>query len=232
MFTASCLALILILSLPVHAQVKRIKGGVSLGMGGAAFFDWSELNEQLKANHQSEFDEGVITMGGGGYFQYCRLIVGGSGFGFAGQSVTDGDYTTQIQGGFGMFNIGFLPFLSKTLRLYPLIGIGGGNVSLQREEEAAEGPFDEHYADPPSNTEFSVGSAVAEAALALDFLIVMGENEQGYGGLVIGLRGGYIFPLYTGSWRMQENTKLTGGPKVGLSGPYICLSLGFGGFSK
>ena len=227
-------AMTAVLSLPLWAQPggKKVIGGVSYGIGGAALFDLDNLNTHLANMGMKGFDEGVITMGGGGDFQYCRLIIGGSGHGYLGKSVTDGGFETEISGSFGMFHLGFVPFMGKTFRLYPLIGLGGGEIRLKRIEIVEEGPFDDLYAAPPMNAEFSVSSLLFDAGLGLDFMIVIGENNRGYGGFVLGVRAGYIFSLFTGDWYLMDETKLTGGPEAGLNGPYIRMVFGFGGFSK
>lgn len=68
-------------------------------------------------------------------------------------------------------------------------------------------------------------------ALGADYLLKLGGDEKREGGLIFGLRVGYILPMIKGGWEM-DGIDISDGPKVGISGPYFRLMIGGGGLRE
>ena len=56
-------------------------------------------------------------------------------------------------------------------------------------------------------------------------------DEKGKGGMVLGVRAGYTFSPFKGDWNMDD-LEISGAPETGITGPYIRLMIGGGGFGK
>jgi hypothetical protein len=66
-----------------------------------------------------------LAFGGGGYgVRADRLLLGGSGRG-GGASAEDNRRRVALGGGSGSFDVGYVLVDTGSLRLYPLVGIGG-----------------------------------------------------------------------------------------------------------
>ena len=90
--------------------------------------------------------------------------------------------------------------------------------------------FDEVLDNPKRSAELSIGGFLLNLALGTDYLLKLGEDEKGGGGLVFGLRIGYTFAPIKSDWEM-DGMDISGGPDLGITGPYIRLTIG-GGDSK
>jgi hypothetical protein len=125
-------------------------------------------------------------MGGVGMFSESGnnsiiYSVGGGGHSLKNRFIIGGEghssFGTDNAGGYGFFDIGYAVLISDTLVLYPLIGIGGGAMTRP--------------VDP------SVSScALLNPAVGFDYLI----HRKSKSGILLGLRLGYIFTLYSDTW--------------------------------
>ena len=59
----------------------------------------------------------------------------------------------------------------------------------------------------------------------------MGEEKNEIWGMAFGLRIGYTFSPIKGDWKLEDND-VSGGPDIGVTGPYLKLMIGGGGKSK
>ncbi len=201
-------------------------------MIGGNSLDMDELNSRLKDNGYAEFSDSPISLGGGGHgIVRERIVIGGEGhalLGRAEQSTIGGvDYGTKFSAGYGFFDVGVLAMRTGGLDVYPLLGLGGGGVSLDITQSEI-GSFDELLQDPNRSTNLSTWCFLINLGLGIDYLAVLGESERGEGGIVIGLRSGYILAPFHGDWHFKGET-LPGGPDPGLTGAYIRLTIGGGG---
>jgi len=80
-------------------------------------------------------------------------------------------------GGYGFFDIGYALLVTDSIVLYPMIGIGGGAMTRD--------------ADPSISR-----CALLNPAIGFDYLI-HGKNKSG---VLLGLRLGYNFTLYSDNW--------------------------------
>lgn len=201
-------------------------------MIGGNWLDMDELNSRLKDNGYAEFTDSFLSLGGGGHgIVRERIVIGGEGHALLGRTenstIGDVDYGTKFSAGYGFFDVGVVAIRARGLDVYPLLGLGGGGVSLDITQSEI-GSFDDILENPNRRAKLSTWGFLINLGLGIDYLAVLGENEEGEGGIVIGLRSGYIFSPFDGDWSFKDEI-LPGGPDLGLTGAYIRLTIGGGG---
>jgi hypothetical protein len=226
--TLECLALSFS---PAYGHLGR-KEGRGYFMVGKSFLDMDELNTRLKENGYATFSDSPVSLGAGGHgIVRDRFVIGGEGHALLSrteESTIGGvDYGSRLSAGYGFFDVGVLAMRAGGLDVYPMLGLGGGGVSLDIRQSRI-GSFEDLLEDPDRSATLSTWSFLINLGLGIDYLAVLGEGRNGEGGIVIGLRSGYIFSPFNGDWDFKGET-LPGGPEPGLNGAYIRLTIGGGG---
>jgi hypothetical protein len=194
-------------------------------MIGAQYMELEDLNEALTLNGYPEFDEVFLTLGGGGFAVRNRLVIGGEGHALiqSEETTTNGQFRTGVFGAFGMFNLGYQVVQSGGLSIYPLVGMGGGGVTLRiRQREVVS--FDEVLEEPGRESQMSNGGLLVGGALGMDWFFGSGA---GRGGFVVGVRAGYNYSPLQSDWHIGGND-VSGGPDTSLTGAFLRVSLGGG----
>jgi len=198
-------------------------------MLGGSKLDIDALNERLVSKGQSSFSDGFLSFGGG----FLRKKNSNWLFGVEGHylfieekdyTVPNGSYKTSLTGAYGFVDIGYALVSSGGLNIYPLIGFGGGGAGLQ----IGKSNFDDILEQPERNVNLTAGAFLLNFAIGSDYLIKSKESEKDEGGLVLGFRAGYTYSPWKGAW-WTDNISIDGGPKIGMTGPYFRLMIGFGG---
>lgn len=220
--------LLLAVTLPADAQRRRPTfdtpdhGGRGFFMIGAQQLDLDPLNERLTDAGYAEFDDVALTLGGGGFFRRGRLILGGEGHGVLGSSetTTDGELRSTLSGGYGLLDLGYAVVEGGGLLVYPMIGVGGGGMSLAIEERSTP-TFDDVLEQPRRGVRLNQAQFLLAAGVGVDQLF------GGRRGVNVGLRAGWTFAPLDSEWAFGRND-VAGGPEGGFTGPYIRLSVGGG----
>jgi len=226
---------ILMISLPCPGADMGIKNAhTTMGLGyfmiGGHQLDMDKFNEKLVAAGYPEFSENFIDIGGAGYAVINKLLIGGEGVAVFRDAENKGQTEIQLAGGYGMFNIGYALFSSKTFRIYPMLGLGYGGMIFSAINESEMPTFDQLLENPNRNLEMESDSFVMSLSVGADFLQILEENEYGFGGLVFGVRAGYLYCPFEGDWKINEED-VPGGPDLNFTGPFIRLCIGGGGGS-
>ncbi|GBD03418.1 hypothetical protein HRbin19_00700 [bacterium HR19] len=211
-------------------QADKI-GGVAYFILGGKILNLSSLNTRLESKGYPKISNNFISLGGGGHFAVKRFIIGGEGHGFFSKETENIGYRASVGGGYGFFNIGYIVYRTEGLNVYPLLGLGGGAMTLELVEKAISPSFDDLLSNPRGQANLSVGGFLINLAVGLDYFLALRRGERGEGGLDFGLRLGYIFSPFMGSWRMS-GAGVSGGPSVAPTGPFIRLTIGGGGFGE
>jgi len=211
---------------------RKAKGA---GAGGFMFgvnrMDLEELNTKLEDRGFESLADNTIFFGGGGYgVVRGKVILGGTGGGFT-QDVSSDSMKATVGGGYGFFNVGYVVYSKGGLRVFPLFGIGGGGINLKIVGEGDTPSFDDLLENPGREVNVFAGSLLFDVAVGADYLLYLGEDEKGKGGLIFGVRAGYTFSPTKPDWRMEDMDVLRG-PDVGITGPYVHLVFGGGGSEK
>lgn len=220
------LSLIFFLTIPFlsTAQDSLAKKATSYsnGMGyfsvGVAGANLAKLNGMLDQYGYAKFIPAFVTIGGGGFGINNRMIIGGEGHGYLHQEEARKGHKSSINGGYGTFDIGYLLVNKSGMRFYPMFGFGGAVINL-KIDTLINPTMNKVLAKP------STGTKLEHAAYMLDFSLNLQMRLQRSFFNYVVLKGGYKY-ADSKNWRLNDQ-KLTDGPRVGLSGGYFQLQLGF-----
>ena len=174
------------------------------------------INGILAANGYGPLPERMVTFGGGGGGGVIGgFSFGGSGWGGSVTSIRAGK-KAELSLGFGGMDIAYV--VGGNDRSLLLIGavLGGGGLDLKLRERIPES-FEDAVANPTTTT-LSQGFFAAEPYVAF--------QVQPLSWLGFEVHLGYLFTL-AGSW--EEGGQEIEGPALELSGPFVGLSIAFGG---
>ncbi len=217
----------------VSAQEKvgrKLYGGAGYFMMGYSRVDMQEMNARLLSSGYPEVSEGSLFLGGGGHAILGRVLIGGEGGGVAAGTYENGDYRISSSGGYGFFNLGYVLMERKGLLVYPLAGPGFGGMSLTfTDRHNLPDAFDDLLADPARQAQMTHGGFMMNFSLGMDWFVGGRKSDQDTGGWVLGLKAGYVLDTARHNWAVDKS-KLSGAPAAGMSGFYVRLTIGGGGF--
>ncbi len=233
---------LLAVALPVSAQDGP--GGRGAFQIGYQSPDIDALNSALDASALPVFDDGLITIGGFGFFTAGKVIIGGEGHGFLPreEDTPDGTYRTRLTGGYGLFNLGYAAYSSARLDVYPIFGVGGGGMQLDLIER--DSPiFSEVLDDPGRSSRLTSDTWLISAAIGADWRLGSrdhaerdrrdrrdrDDDDKGRGGLFVGLRGGWMWAPGDVNWVLDELNDVAAGPGTAPTGFFLRVSIGGGG---
>ncbi|RKY72288.1 MAG: hypothetical protein DRQ24_05355 [Candidatus Latescibacterota bacterium] len=225
-------ALSFIVPTSVYSNQEAIKGGGGGGfMLGLNRFDLAELSTKLQAKGFDAVKENNVSFGGGGYGIIGeKVLLGGEGHGCQ-QDVLSDTLKASVSGGYGFFNVGYVVLSERGFRLFPMLGLGGGGISLRIVKRAVTPTFDEILDSPDREINISTGGILLQFGVGVDYLLKLGKDDEGEGGLLFGIRAGYTYTPTKADWKMEDMDVL-GGPDVTVTGPYVHFIIGGGGFGK
>ena len=201
---------------------------VSLYMSvGGAMLDVDQLNGALGAQGYAPVSERFFTLGLGGHLVINQAIVGFQGTGLlAEQSAsTNGVFSASLAGRYGMLDFGYLIYEGESLDLYPLLGVGFGQLTLDIVDRTG-GTFDGVVADPRRGVELEKKGFLLGLSLGGDYVFEVGRGARR--GPMIGIRAGYNYAPVEPEWSL-DGTPLLSGPELTLTGPFVRILLGWGG---
>ncbi len=222
---------ILCFSSPLSASSDEDNdGAMGYFMFGGNAFDLEPLNSRLAEKGYSAFSDELYSLGGGGHIVIGDFIIGGQGHGLFARETSSGDFKLSLNAGYGTFDIGYILFSPGHFKVYPMIGVGYGGMQLKIVERRPSSPFDDVLEDPRRNVELRTGSLILDFSLGTAYTIDFSDDEDSEGGFILGVQAGYTLYPFKGTWKMDE-LDVTDGPELGITGPYVHVMLGFGGFS-
>ena len=203
-------------------------GGFSLGYGN---MDVSAFEEFIPGEAK-RFSNDQLLFGGGGRSFIGNFIIGGSGQGMIGDTHTSDSLKMQLSGGMGTMDLGYLVFNRQQLKIYPMLGLGGGGYQVQISENENL-TADEVREDPGREITVGTGGFIADVSLNMNFLPVVEQSEDGsaYGGLNIGLRAGYTYGVRFDEWGFAGGD-ISGGSDFNMEMFYVKVTIGGMGFEK
>ena len=208
----------------LDAQQVRLTAGRGYFQVGYTALDLDALNQTLRAEGISEFEEGFYTLGGGGHVERDRFLIGGEGHAMLEQSETSGGFKRRLSGGYGFFDLGYLVVRTDRVRVFALGGMGVGGVGLTAEERSVAS-FEEVLEEPRRGSTLSTGGFLFQLAAGADHIFRFRDNPNSSSGMAVGLRAGYVFSPGEGEWRVN-GSDAAGGPETGTGGFYVRFSVG------
>lgn len=202
---------------------QHVDGGGGFFAIGANLTNLDPLNDQLTQAGYPTFATEMLSIGGGGYGVAAgQLLIGGEGYGLITGDKSYQGRNLSVDGGYGLFNLGYLFRPIQNLHVYPLLGFGGGGLSLEIGSTGAE-TFDDVLDTPNRSATLEKSSLLLSLGAGAEYEFSKPEG----GGVRLGLRAGYLLAPYEESWQLGENN-LSGGPNVSIGGPFLRLTVGGG----
>lgn len=207
---------------------KKISGGFGYFTPGYLMYSLEDFNQYFEPDAFAPVSDNGITLGGGGSLVVRNIILGGEGHSVISKKASSSLMDAELQSGWGMFNIGYVVMARKSFLLYPKLGIGGYTHELTLKDQIAGTTMDTIAAGDFSGTTVSRRGMLASAELNFDFIPTTQESSAG--GLVFGLAVGYQMAFADKGWEAYE-TPVSGGPNIDMSGLFVRLHIGMGGWS-
>lgn len=228
--TAGVLAVaaIFVCAAPAGAQAELLGPGAAYISAGASVLSTSALDDRLEERGYPTFGRAATVIGIGGY----RLLSNGVMLGleanpfFVGEESRDGGDDVSLGGGFATLGVGYAFPLSRRIRVYPRVGIGAGGMTLEFETDADTVDFDD-VLDAPEPAPIEPDAALSRDGVVFD---VGGGAEfvsGGNGGVLLGVRAGYLFAPWDDNWDLVYQGQAVGGPDASIAGPYVRLFVGW-----
>lgn len=207
-------------------EEKEIRGYF---MTGKTNLDLDGLNTRFQNKGLSEISDELFLIGGGVFHKVSpRFMAGVEGqllIGNQKSSIIDGkEYSSSILGGYGLVNTAYLVYESDRLDIFPIFGVGVGGLGVK----IGQSSFDSILDNPTRAASLTSLNFIVNIGLETDFKMKVTGKNNNEGFVYVGLRGGYMFSPIKGGWYADEMS-LTGDPEGGITGPYICLTIGGGG---
>ena len=219
------------LSISSYSQEGRsatnVNGGLGYSMLGTGMLNLSNLNSMLKSNGYPALSENLFMAGGGGHGVINRLIIGGEGYSLLGDDVVYNGMKQSVYASCGFFDIGYIALSYKGLNMYPLVGIGGGEMIYSIKEDISSVSFAEILDDPQRSVELKTGGFLLNLGGGINYILSLRRDNPVRGGFLLGVRAGYTLTPFRGDWLMDE-IEVSGSPKTGINGPFISITIGGG----
>lgn len=192
-----------------------------------------ELKGAVRSAGYPAVSDNFATFGGGGHAVIRNFyIVGGEGAGLSSGESSRGSYRVGLSGGYGFFNVGVLAYRHRELRIYPMLGLGGGGLDLTITETRG-GSFNDILRAPGRSTSVSTGEFLMQGALGVDWLLNFSGDPLRGGGILLGLRFGYVVnPLGNMMSWDSDGAPIVNAPADIFHGPYVRLVIGGGGHGQ
>lgn len=218
---------------PLAAQRRRERPQRQIGWGsfqaGYAWLDVDALNESLSGAGYPSLEGTFRTLGGAGFGTHGRVVIGGEGAALLGskETTTDGSLEIAPGGGYGLFRVGYLALRRGGLDVVPMVGVGGGGMSLDIRGRSAP-TFEDVLNDPARSSHLSNGMFLLDAGMAVNYRIHIENREErdSEGGLLVGIQAGYTFAPGNPSWTLDGINSVGGGPTLRVNAAYVKISLG------
>ncbi|MQA91757.1 MAG: hypothetical protein GEU90_16305 [Gemmatimonas sp.] len=221
------LALAMILDVATAQAQRRPREGRGAFEAGFMLLDLDDLNSALGSAGYSSLDDTFLTLGGPLSGTRSKMFLGIEGHGLLTEeeSTADGSRQVSLDGGYGLFRLGYLAYSDSGFDVIPAIGVGGGSVRLKIAELVAPS-FDDILEDPGRSSTLRMDMFLVDASVGIDYRFVTSRERRRAGGFLAGLRGGYVFAPWSTSWDLEGIASVGGGPDANIQGFYLRASVG------
>lgn len=207
---------------------KKVSGGMGYFTPGYHMFKLDDYNNYFEQRGVNSASDNGISLGGGFKIMIRSIVLGGEWSSILDKKTNSSFIDAKLESSWGLFQVGYVVMAKKGLLLYPQVGIGTYDNDLTLKGTLASTTFDTTASGYFSGTKLNNRGLLGNAELNLDWM--PGFDESSGGGLVFGLGVGYNMALTNKGWDAYGTT-VTGGPEIDLSGLYVKLRIGFGGWN-
>lgn len=215
----------------VFLMLSHLQMNAQSTYGGAGYFgfrmnkyDFTNLNNVFSTNNLPILSENILGYGGGGHGYIDRLILGGEGFSYEVPERNNGIYKTNIQGGVGFFNIGYVLLNKSRVMISPMLGIGAATMDINIYENTS-GDFNQIITNPKKGTRLKNEQFLLDLGVQSNVFLTRNKFFS------IGVKAGYQLAPIEGRWS-DVNGTIANGPPTNFDAAYAQISFCFGGFSK
>jgi hypothetical protein len=201
------------------------RGWFAIGVQQA---DIGDLNDALARRSLPTYSKSFLSLGGGGHAIRDRLLIGGEGHALlqADETSADGLLRTSLLGGYGLFDLGYQVVQARRLAVYPMVGIGGGALSLKILERDPP-VFDDLLRNPRRGTSVSTAGLLLNAGVGANWLFPARPGRRG--GFSVGVHAGWMFAPLEARWFVNgTNADVANGPDARMTGGWFRVSIGGG----
>lgn len=216
-----------------RAESRPLWGGFGYFSPGFVVGHFDDLTGALAA--PGSFGAGAapgrmaVSVGGGGKSLLAgRFLIGGKGFGLFAPTAANDVGRVAVGGGGGGVELGLVVVNRRGWIVYPFAGLGAIGYSLTLTN-TSQGPrsFGDQTIAAGRALELGAGSAYVELGAGFRRLTF----TRG-GGFIHGAELGLMLALDQGPWKRSDGRAVGGGvPGVNMSGFYLRVDIGGGGFS-
>lgn len=217
------------------AQDIKEKSNYSMGCGGFTLgygnMNVSKLHNFVPENFSS-FTNNHVVVGATGHGIINGFVIGGSGFSMMGDEMKSDSLKVSLSEGIGTFDVGFVILNRERIKIYSMVGLGGGAYGLQLTK-FRNLSIDDVVNDAGHEINCGMSSMIADISLTVNLIPILtyDEIENSYSGFMTGLKIGYLFGLPTSNWSYSGGD-ITNGPTFGINMIYAKLIIGGFGYQK
>ena len=219
-FTALTLGALLPAGVFAQTPKDSIKPRFTIGstqtLVGYARFSLPELDSRIAAAGLPRAASSAATVGIGADVRHGRALAGAGFQTMITRDHRDDDYRTRLSGNFSLFDFGYAVVRSRSIWVYPVVGIGATHMSVNVKARG-DFSFDDGLANPAREISMSGLAALGHFGMLVERRFSRGESE-----MALALRVGAMRTLGSQSW-MAEDSRIDGGPKT-IRGTYARLS--------
>lgn len=173
---------------------------------------------------------GLMLGGGGGGVFFGHLWLGGKGYALLTPKPITPNGESTVGGGGGGFELGYVVQPGPGSLLIPYFGLQGFGYGVEvTNKRSSPMPIQTGIEIPAGETrKFSAGFPMLEAGIRFQRLVFFG----GTGGMTAGFELGVLGSYGASAWKDEASgTELHELPSAGLSGMFVRLNFGGGGFT-
>ncbi len=214
----------------IEKFIKKKRINAAYVMIGGSNLRLNNLNLVLNRMNLPTVGNYYLSYGIGGHVIHNKLVVGLElVHTLENDSPGALDFNTSVEANYGTLNFGYLLHSQKGLMLYPYTGLGLGRLTLRVTENNIHSFEDITGYQKGSDSRST--NILVNLGFAVDFFYKYNEKKKGQNNLVVGLRAGYILSPIRRHWRVNH-IQVHDGPDARISGPYIRITLGLGGWME
>lgn len=199
---------------PVHGQMF-------IGLGTNQL-DASGLNSVLQAKGIPAVPETYLTFGAGGHGTIGDVYIGGGGYKISGFTAANNAASASISGGgYGFFDIGYVPVQTEQWRGYTYASLGGGQVDVsvvKGRGESGDPSVSGVLENPGTSVDYSIGTLLLGGTVGVEY-----EIPKIY--VRLALEAGYRYSPTSPGWT-SNGIEVENPPDVDLGGPFVRVNIG------
>lgn len=208
---------------------KKVSGGMGYFSAGYHMYKMDDYNAYFAPDAVPSVKDNGISLSGGFGVMARSIYLGGEWGGILDKTSSSSLLDTKLESNWGLFQVGYVVLSKKGLIVYPKIGIGSYDNDLTIKENRQTTTFDTIAAGNYPGSMLKNRGLLGNAEIAADWM--PGFDESSGGGLIFGIGVGYNAALTDKGWDAY-GTSVSGGPAIDLSGLYVRLRIGFGGWNR